>query len=423
MAPMHPKMAHCVALGEQLCELSAQITAATCHWLELLAEFDAELGWAQDGCRSCAHWLNWKCGVSLVAAREKVRVAGALACFPKICAAFARGEVSYSKVRAMTRVATAESEDYLLMIARHGTAAHVETVVRGYRRVERQAEADAAHAAYAGRSFTWRYDEGGCRVFTVKLALDDAERLIQAVEGRWWELRAQREDNADASAEASNEACRADAFMDLISDKADTEVVVHVSADALCDDGAQGACQLEDGPGIPPESARRLACDAGIVRLLEDPDGLPLDVGRKTRSIPSALKRALKARDGGCCFPGCNVTHRVEGHHVKHWSRGGETSLSNVALLCSHHHHLVHEGGFGMETHEGDLRFRRPDGSSITHAPPDCCVDVDAAALVRNHNSHRGMHIDHHTGVTKWDGVPMDNVQAVEGLLQAHRML
>ena len=119
------------ALGNRIAELSAHVNAAKCRLLELIGEFDEKSGWADEGCLSCAHWLNWKCGVSAVAAREQVRVARALRALPRTRAAFAKGVVSYSKVRALTRVGTPESEGYLLMIAEHGTAAHLEVVVRG----------------------------------------------------------------------------------------------------------------------------------------------------------------------------------------------------------------------------------------------------------------------------------------------------
>ena len=128
-------------LGAQITLLAGQINAANHRLLTLIAEFDQRKAWSGGGTvRSCAHWLNWKCGIALVAAREKVRVAQALAALPLIDAAFAAGEISYSKVRAMTRVATPQNEDYLLHIARHGTASHVEGLVRRYRKVRQQDE-------------------------------------------------------------------------------------------------------------------------------------------------------------------------------------------------------------------------------------------------------------------------------------------
>ena len=132
------KEAELEALGERIAELSAYIQAATYRLLVMLREFDERVGYGDF--RSCAHWLHWRTGLNLGAAREKMRVANALAELPKISAAMERGEVSYSKVRAMTRVATPASEEYLLMLAQAGTASHIEKIVRAWRRVSRQEE-------------------------------------------------------------------------------------------------------------------------------------------------------------------------------------------------------------------------------------------------------------------------------------------
>src|SRR5262249_5147578 len=127
-------------LGDEIAVLSAHLQAATARLLDLIREFDAREGW-NTGFRSCAHWLSWRAGLDLGAAREHVRVARALGSLPMLADALARGEVSYAKVRAVTRVATAETEDRLLAVARSGTAEHVERIVRGWRRVDRRAEA------------------------------------------------------------------------------------------------------------------------------------------------------------------------------------------------------------------------------------------------------------------------------------------
>ena len=410
----------CHPLGDTISELAAQLNAATCQLLELIARFDCERGWAHDGCRSCAHWLNWKCGIGDVAAREKVRVAAALAGVPKVHKAFAAGELSYSKVRAITRVATPESEDYLLMIARHGTAAHLETTVRGYRRVQRQRELAEANTAYAARALRWHHDENAMMTFTLTLPAEEGQRLAQAVTERQRTLMEERDDACD-SAETSFNARRADALMDLITAARDTEVVVHVSAETLVDDAAEGDCHLAEGPALPPESARRLACDAGIVRLVEGPDGQPLDIGRRTRSIPPALKRALKARDGGCRFPGCASTRGVEGHHIIHWADGGRTAIDNLVQLCHHHHRQIHEGGFGVTFTTGQgLRFYRPNGSVIESTPPVHVLRGDAVDSLRDRNLERGANIDFATGTPFWDGTVIDEALAVEGLLSAH---
>src|ERR687891_37469 len=124
-------------LGDEIAELSAHLQAATARLLDLIREFDAQGGW-NTGFRTCAAWLNWRVGLDLGAAREKVRVARALGTLPRLAQAFARGEFSYAKVRALTRVATPETEAQLLAVGRAGTAEHVERIVRGWRRMDRQ---------------------------------------------------------------------------------------------------------------------------------------------------------------------------------------------------------------------------------------------------------------------------------------------
>jgi hypothetical protein len=115
------------------------------------------------------------------------------------------------------------------------------------------------------------------------------------------------------------------------------QIVIHVDAETLADSTA-GRCELEEGPSLTAETVRRLACDASVITLLEDERREPLNVGRKTRSIPPALRRALKTRDRGCRFPGCPNTRYVDGHHIHHWAKGGETKLSNLVQLCRFHH-------------------------------------------------------------------------------------
>ena len=128
-------------------------------------------------------------------------------------------------------------------------------------------------------------------------------------------------------------------------------------------------CELDNGPALSADTARRLSCDASLVPMLNGPKGA-LDVGRKTRAIPPSLRRALDARDHGCQFPGCNNREWVDAHHITHWARGGETKLDNLVLLCGHHHRLVHEGGFGVSRRvDGALAFHRPDGRVIPAVP------------------------------------------------------
>ena len=134
MPRIHPKYVRSAELGEEITELCGYLYAATYRLLVKIHEFDRQGLWQLSGIHSCAHWLNWKCGIGMNAAREKVRVANALPELPKISAAFSKGEVSYSKVRAMTRIATPQNEAYLLMIATHGTARRMRFAARAVRR-------------------------------------------------------------------------------------------------------------------------------------------------------------------------------------------------------------------------------------------------------------------------------------------------
>lgn len=162
---LHTKYARAKVLGERITELVGYINAATYDLLVMIREFETEGLWQDAGVCSCAHWLNWQFSIDINAAREKVRVANVLGELPKISKAFRNGEISYSKVRAMTRVAHAGNEDYLLMIARHGTDHHVETLVRGYRRAVRLNDESLQDKRHEQRSVSYRWDDDGALVF------------------------------------------------------------------------------------------------------------------------------------------------------------------------------------------------------------------------------------------------------------------
>jgi hypothetical protein len=413
------------ALGDRICELAAHLNAANCRLLELIAQFDREEGWGVDGCNSCAHWLNWKCGIGQNAAREKVRVAHALENLPLIHTSFSEGEISYSKVRAMSRVATPENEHYLLMIAKHGTAAHVETVVRGYRRTKADLQLDEANARHNRRELQWYFDDDDMVVVKVRLTPEDGAHFIKAIEQATKDLHAQRDDEAREFEETSLRSDRADALMNAIANPTDTEVQVHVCAETLVDFDRDGCCHLHDGPNLAPHTVRRLSCDAGVVRIVEDAKGQPLDVGRKTRTIAPALKRALSARDQGCRFPGCGATRHLHGHHIEHWADGGNTCLDNLVQLCPHHHRRVHEGGFDVQALRDHacgalaIDFYRPDGSRIDDAVPQHSLTDCVETSLKQRNAQLGLAIDHDTAFPNWDGEPMDHAMAIDGMFTA----
>ncbi len=407
-------------LGDEIAELSAHLDAATARLLDLIREFDAREGW-NTGFRSCAAWLSWRVGLDLGAARERVRVARALPTLPLFAQALARGELSYAKVRALTRVATPETEERLLAVARIGTACHVERIVRGWRRVDRYAEARETAHRHKSRALHVYQDEDGMWIVRGRLTPEVGAVLVQALDaGREALYQQRRTFNVDSTREAgfipqdvsaetpSMEHQRADALA-LVAETAlhhgidpgapgeRYQVVVHVDAPVLADPDQPGQSVLDDGTHVSAETSRRLACDASRVVMQHARDGRVVEVAARTRTIPPALRRALQHRDHGCRFPGCGVRFG-QGHHIRHWAQGGPTTLSNLALLCRRHHRAVHEEGYQIERQpDGELQFRRPDGTLLPTAPPSPKVSEDVVDQLRAHHVAQGLHLDGRT--------------------------
>jgi hypothetical protein len=363
-------------LDVAIAKLARQMNAETYRMLILVRTFDERCGWAKWGCASCAEWLAWRCGLSVSAAREKVRTANALRGLPAIAAAFASGRLSYSKVRALPRVAATHDEHQLLAYALEATAAQVEDRCRQIR----NAQPDSVHGArqvWERRSLALFRDRArNCVRIVIELPAEDGELIAHAVDnavaagetalgiefgsecsGERW--RAQQADAIVAIAKAYLGGGTGSAAQQRSVPAADHyQVVVHVDETALR--GGAGRADL------PIETVRRLACDGSLVTIVEDERGTPLDAGRKQRTVSTALKRALWSRDRGCTFPGCGRAHYVDAHHIRHWALGGDTILENTTLLCTHHHTLLHEGGFTMRRDKcGDNYFVRPDGRVI----------------------------------------------------------
>jgi hypothetical protein len=201
------------------------------------------------------------------------------------------------------------------------------------------------------------------------------------------------------------------------------QIVVHVDAETL-GEGTAGRCEFEDGPSLATETVRRLACDASVIRVMENADGEPLNVGRKSRCIPPAIRRALNARDRGCRFPGCTNTRYVDAHHIHHWAQGGETKLSNLATLCRFHHRQVHEGRVVIRIlDDGALRFLKRDGESFDSVAPGHTRPLSDWRQLASMHEQEGIHIDKETAVTLWRGERMDHGLAVEVLLHKARRM
>ena len=411
------------ALAEEIRTLAGRINAANHRFLMLIAEFDRRNGWLNDGMQSCAHWLNWKCGVAFGAAREKVRVARALEGLPKVAAAMSSGRLSYSKAREITRVGNEQNEEYLLSIAEYGTAAHVERLVRAYRRCEEAQELSRERRQQQNRRVTFRHHDDGSLILTCHLPAEVGALVMKALDIATESVPLYRDDPslATRAAVVPFSARRADALAlvaesflahDVLAAPGTDrhQIVVHVAAETLRS-RTPGCCEIEDGPSIAAETARRFSCDASIAALIEDADGEPLDAGRRTRNISAPLRRLLTARDKGCRFPGCANARYIDMHHIKHWANGGETKPSNLVSLCRFHHRAVHEGGFDVRVlDDGALRFVRRNGDPVRGDVPD---GVQPSA--------RWEDIPQSSGRWNYQGDRMDLGTAVDLLIQQGR--
>ena len=386
-------------LADQITTLAGQINAANYRFLTLIAEFEQRKAWSGYGLKSCAHWLNWKCGIDMGAAREKVRAALALTHLPKTKTAFQKGELSFSKVRALTKIATPKNESFLLNIAEYGTAQHMEKLVKSYRTVDNNLTAEEEHSNITkaqqeskldiakedkqkeNRSVICYQDNDGMWIIHAKLPAEEGSLVAKTLKELGDKL-AETENQAEAQSEQKDKTepknvsaetfslnqteekltfpqRRADALIALSEHYLATvhnastnsltalksaercQLILHIQAGSL-----NQSPQHLDGQWLPPSTARRMACDAGLLIVEEDEAGNVLNIGRKSRIIPAAMARALAIRDNGCQFPGCCETRYTEGHHIKHWADGGETKLDNLVTLCRYHHRELHKGSF-----------------------------------------------------------------------------
>ena len=459
---------------ERVAVLFGEITAATREFLAALAHSDRHRDWAEEGFGSCAEWLAWQIGITKGTANEKVRAARALEHLPLISEAMAKGELSFSKVRALTRAAVPENEAELLEFARAGSAANLERLVRGWKTLSRFDEAQQERIRHGRRCFSVFPDEDGMYVVKGRLDSEVGAALMRAVEaasdalfggankggcevgfsGQRFTGQA-RPGNQDTPEPAQ---LRADA-VGLVAERALAagfvdaapvsgsraeryQVVLHVESATLSEAGEPCLSELEDGTRVSAETARRLACDASRVEVrhatlgsgngsasssalgsplgstpssapgprLGSPPGSPLgsadasvlDVGRKTRTIPPALRRALDARDRGCRFPGCGLRF-TDAHHIVHWADGGETKLNNTLLLCRRHHRTVHEGGYRVcSDRNGQVVFFTPKGNALFEAPPMPELSADPVDALVRRNRERGVTPNFWSGAPRW---------------------
>ena len=422
-------------LEARICELAGHLAAGTCRFLELVAEFDARRGWACWDLPSCAAWLAWKCQVAPGTAREQVRVARALADLPVIHAEFAAGRMSYAKARAVTRIATAETEADLAEITGPMTAAQCERFVAAHRIASDEKEL----ASRAERRVRVHVGEDGWVAISARLPAAEGAVVLQALRAAAGDCehphRAHGDPAEDGGTAQPTTTCRAslaDALVEVagtyLSGKIVTagnpdiyQVIVHVGPEALtAEPGADGApeapsavsgvsaetpdarsedtaadagkrpaghrahprrCHLDDGPALSPAAAQAIACHATVSWMLHDHKGNLLDVGRRHRRPSPALRRAVRERDRGRCqFPGCR-SRRTDIHHVIPWAKGGKTRLRGLVSLCEAHHVIVHALGWVITPAlGGGFAFTRPDGRHMPNGPALPGSDGDLAA-------------------------------------------
>jgi Domain of unknown function (DUF222) len=444
-------------LEARICELAGHLTAATCRFLELVADFDNRDGWASWEMPSCAAWLSWKCQIAPGTAREHVRVARALPELPLIRAEFAAARLSYAKVRALTRIADADNEADLAQMAIPMTAGQLERFARAHRRVT---DADGARAR-SRRQLRWGWVDDHEFSFRGQLPPEQAAVVLQALRAAMDDLEHPHEDHGDdhggdgggVPAETRAEALArqderdgtawdqplppprrkedteslADALVGICAgylagraaqaDNPDTyHVIIHAGTAAItgpqepADVPAEtrkalaalaetvpllafpeshpawpGRCHLEDGDAISPATLQMIACNATISAMLHDADGNVLNVGRRTRKLSAALRRAVRERDRHRCrYPGCE-SRRVDAHHIRYWSNGGQTNLANLISLCKAHHHLVHDKGIIIAATSGGFAFYLPGGARLANSPP--LPAGDPAAITECHGA------------------------------------
>jgi hypothetical protein len=415
------------ALGEEIARIAAHLDAATHRLLTCVRRFDESGEWGRQGALSCSHWLSWRIGLDSMTAREKVRVARALGGLPSIDEALRQGKLSYAKVRALTRVATAENEGRLLDLAFASTGAQLERICRSFRRVVAE-QLPSDPTLDERRYVSDRVLPSGMVRVEAVLHPDEAALVMKAIEAARAGARAAREREAAEAVPAETPARPTVSKPDALVQVAESflahrqasgnggdrcQIFVHLQQDPLSPDGMLAAT-LDDGTRVPAETFRRLACDASLVSVTHDAAGTPLDVGRRTRTIPPALRRALWSRDRGCRFPSCANIHHVHAHHIDHWAHGGETSLDNLVLLCGTHHRLLHEGGIGVtRIASGRLEFRDGRGRVVDGVPEAVDVPSEALGAIERWVAGANLRIDADTNLPAWDGSPVDYDAAV----------
>jgi hypothetical protein len=370
-------------IEEDFAELQRAVELLEAERLRRLSEIDRRRIFERDGHLSPAAWLAATFKVTWGSARQSVRVARALEEMPTTRRALDDGDLSMSAVRLLVMAREADptaferDEAQLVEAARIHSMNDLQRVAAYWRQaVEREHSLDGddklreRRRLHASVSFLGmvRVDgdldpETGETLLTALGAVLDAESRSRSQD----DVRTPAQRRADALAEI----CRQ--WLDMADRPAVAgerpHVTVTIGASAL--QNASTTSEFDHVGSVDPETARRLACDASVMRVVMAGRSEPLDVGRRTSVVPPAIRRAVVVRDRTCRFPGCDRPHAwCDAHHVVHWAGGGQTALANLVLMCRRHHRMIHEGGFRLELWDGRPIFKRPDGSLLEDRAP-----------------------------------------------------
>jgi hypothetical protein len=361
-------------LSEAITQLHASEVVTHRRLLEVVAAFDEEERWREDGALSMESWLVARLSIAHRTAVEWVRVARALRALPAIDEVVNEGRLSWDQLAPLTRFATGATDEVLAGAAPTWSAAETKGLAERAK-APRVADVNEAHRQ---RRLTWWSDphllhlrgalpaEAGAQLTGVLTAL--AEGAGKDPETDAYEPFAARAADALVELAATRAAEEADCDRPF--------VVVHTDPAALAG-SEEGEAELAEGRRLAAATARRLACDCRWQLVVENEDGEVLRLGRTTRQVPAWLTRQLRRRDRGCRFGGCGATRWLHAHHLTHWADGGPTDPDNLVLLCGRHHRVVHEGGWQVTSaSDGTVRFEKPNGEVLTCGPPALRPDV-----------------------------------------------
>jgi hypothetical protein len=351
----------------EIAERHGRIGREQLELLRLLGRIDPDAPWIHEGARDLAHLVAMRLGISEWKARRWL-AARRLPELPQVAQALERGLLSLDKVVELTRFAQPREQAGLIRWARHVS---VWAIRRRGDLIERAA-VQQDRAVDRGRRLEWWF-QAEERRFGLFALLPAAEGAVvaSAIERMAARVPVMPQEQDDVRAEARRaDALVAIAHASLAADPRPEPATVVVHTRLEPGPGPTPGAELDRGPVLHPETARRLSCDARVQLIVEDGAGNAVRVSPVRRFPPEWMVRQLRYRDRGCVFPGCGTTAFTVAHHLRHWSRGGPTTLDNLALLCSFHHRLVHEHGWRLRRDGPVFAWTRPDGTPYPPGPP-----------------------------------------------------